>query len=47
MALSMVKLSHEPNEGVGKQVGWLILLLPGVGWDIMGYESEPLSSYPE
>ena len=28
-------------------VGWLILLLPGVGWDIMGYESEPLPSYPE
>ena len=28
-------------------VGWFILLLPGVGWDIMGYESEPLPSYPE
>ena len=27
-------------------VGWLILLTPGVGWDIMGYESEPLPSYP-
>ena len=22
-------------------VGWLIILPPGVGWDIMGYESEP------
>ena len=28
-------------------VGWLISLLPGVGWDIIGYESEPLLSYPE
>ena len=27
-------------------VGWLILLPPGVGWDIMGYESEPLPYYP-
>ena len=26
-------------------VGWLILRLPGVGWGIMGYESEPLPSY--
>ena len=25
-------------------VGWLILLPPRVGWDIMGYESETLSS---
>ena len=24
---------------------WLILLPPSVGWDIMGYESEPLPSY--
>ena len=23
-------------------VGWSILLPPGVGWDIMGYESYPL-----
>ena len=28
-------------------VGWLILLPPGVGWDIMGYESDPLPSYLE
>ena len=28
-------------------VGWLVLLPPGVGWDIMGYESDPLPSYPE
>ena len=28
-------------------VGWLIILLPGAGWDIMGYESDPLPSYPE
>ena len=28
-------------------VGWLILLLYRVGWDIMGYESEPLPSYHE
>ena len=27
------------------QAGWLILLPPGIGWDIMGYESEPLPSY--
>ena len=27
--------------------GWLILLPPGVGWDITGYESEPLTSYLE
>ena len=27
-------------------VGWLIILTPGVGWDIMGYESETLPSYP-
>ena len=26
-------------------VGWLILLPPIVGWDIMGYESDPLPSY--
>ena len=25
--------------------GWLIILPPGVGCDIMGYESEPLHSY--
>ena len=25
--------------------GWLIILMPGVGWDIMGYESETLPSY--
>ena len=24
---------------------WLILLPPGVGWGIMGYESEPTTSY--
>ena len=24
---------------------WLILLPPGVGWGIMGYESEPITSY--
>ena len=23
-------------------VGWLILLTPGIGWDIMGYESDTL-----
>ena len=28
-------------------VGWLILLPTGVGWYIIGYESEPLHSYPE
>ena len=28
-------------------VGWLILLLIGVGWDIMGYESETPTSYHE
>ena len=28
-------------------VGWLILLSPGVGWDIMGYESEPQPFYPD
>ena len=28
-------------------VEWLIILLPGVGWDIMGYESEPLPPYPK
>ena len=28
-------------------VGWLILLPPRVGQDIMGYESEPFTSYPE
>ena len=28
-------------------VGWFILLPPGVGWDIMGYEPETLPSYPE
>ena len=26
-------------------IGWLILLPPSVGWDIMGYESEPLPYY--
>ena len=26
-------------------VGWLILLPPDVGWDIMGYELEPFLSY--
>ena len=26
-------------------VGWLILLLDGVGWYIMDYESETLPSY--
>ena len=26
-------------------VVWFILISPGVGWDIMGYESEPLPSY--
>ena len=28
-------------------VGWLFLLFPGVIWDIMGYESDPLPSYPK
>ena len=28
-------------------VGWLILLPPEVGWDIIWYESEPLPSYPD
>ena len=28
-------------------VGWLVILSPGVGWDIMGYESDPLPSYPD
>ena len=28
-------------------VGWLILLPPGVGWDIVGYESDLLPSYTE
>ena len=28
-------------------VGWLILLPPGVSWDIMWYESEPLPYYTE
>ena len=28
-------------------VGCLILLPPGLGWDIMGYESEPLPSYTD
>ena len=28
-------------------VGCLVLLMPGVGWYIIGYESEPLPSYPE
>ena len=27
------------------QVGWLIIIPLGVGWDIMGYESETLPSY--
>ena len=27
-------------------VCWLILLLPGISWDIMGYESDTLPSYP-
>ena len=27
------------------KVGWLIILTPGVFWDIMGYESDPLPSY--
>ena len=30
-----------------RKVGSLILLLPGVGWDIMGYKSDPLPSYPK
>ena len=25
--------------------GWLIILPPGVGWDVMGYESDPLPSH--
>ena len=29
------------------EVGWLIILLPGVGCYIMGYESDPLTSYPK
>ena len=29
------------------QVGWLIPLLTGVGWDIIGYESETLTYYNE
>ena len=28
-------------------IGWLILLPPSVGWDIMGYESYTLPSYIE
>ena len=28
-------------------VGWFILLLPGICWDIMGFESEPLPSHHE
>ena len=27
------------------EFSWLVILTPGVGWDIMGYESEPLLSY--
>ena len=30
-----------------KIVGSLIILLPGVGWFIIGYESEPLPFYPK
>ena len=29
------------------EVSWLIILPPGVGCDIMEYESEPLPSYPK
>ena len=32
---------------VGWLVGWLIILLPGVGWDIMRHESDPLPFYPD
>ena len=28
-------------------LGWFIILPPGIGWYIMGYESDPLHSYPE
>ena len=28
-------------------IGYLIILPPCVGWDIVGYESEPLHSYLE
>ena len=27
------------------EVGWLILILTRIGWDIMGYESDPLPYY--
>ena len=30
-----------------KLIGWLILLSPGEGWDIMECESDPLRSYNE
>ena len=29
------------------EVGWFNILPPRVGWYIMGYESEPLPSFPE
>ena len=50
MEKSKVKLTRVPNGGqcnLSWLVGWLITLLPGVVWDIMGYESDPLPSYPE
>ena len=31
----------------GTHVGWLIILTPGVGWDIMVYESEPPPFLPQ
>ena len=33
-----------PYSIVTMLVDWLIILPPSIGWDIMGYESDPLSS---
>ena len=40
-------LRTSPTSVRSTLVGWLNILTPMVGWDIMGYESDPLLSSPE
>ena len=45
-----LQVLHEPPSGIlpsSTIAGWLIIPLPRVVWDIMGYESDILPSYPD